>query len=129
MNINDVKELKQKYQQELVKRIANMLNLSVENIAAEWSLERTIVSVKLINDSTITNFIFDWNGTEFIIHTSSYQISMQGELPIGITIGSAAISLNTINAVFDAIIDVLNNSTDEHASDCSCEKCEGKKDA
>lgn len=129
MNINDVKELKQKYQQELVERVAGLLGLSAESVMADWSLERTMVSVKLVNNNTITNFVFDWDGAEFVIHTSSYQLAMQGDLPIGITASSAAISLNTIHAIFDAVVDVLNGSTDEDASDGDCEKCAGEKDA
>ena len=117
MNVNDVKELKRKYETSLITNIAKILSLSTDAITAEWSLERTIVNVQLNKQNIVTNFVFDWDGTEFIMHNSSYQIVTQGKMPIGVVANSAAISLNTIHAIFDTIIDVLNSSTDENVSE------------
>lgn len=130
MNINDVKQLKQYYESQLQTKVASLLGLAAEAIKAEWSLEQTILTVSANQQNNIiTTFVFEYNGVDFIIHTSSYQIIVQDNMPSGIIAGNATIGLNTIHAIFDIVVDVLNGSTDEHSSDCDCEECAGEKDA
>ena len=130
MNINDVKELKQYYESQLQTKVASLLGLAAEAIKVQWSLEQTILTVTINQqNNVITTFVFEYNGVDFIIHTSSYQMIAQDSVPNGIIVGRATISLNTIHAIFDTFIEVLNDSTDEDTSDCDCEECRGESNA
>lgn len=125
MNINDVKQLKTYYETELKNRIAKLLGLNSETITTDWTLERTIISVSASQQNTITNFSFEYNGTDFIIRTTSYQAVAQNNIIVGIIAGSATISLNTIHAIFDTVVEVLNTSINKNDSDCA----EGEQNA
>ena len=119
MNINDVKELKTHYETALVERMAKVLNISADAIRADWSLERTIITVNVVNQSNITTFAFEYNGTELFVHSACRQVMEQNGAVMGIAIGTATITLNTIHAIFDTIIEVLNSAINE--DDCDKE--------
>lgn len=125
MNINDVKQLKTYYETELKNRISKLLGLNSEAITTDWTLERTIISVSVSQQNTITNFSFEYNGTDSIIRTTSYQAVAQNNIIVGIIAGGATISLNTIHAIFDTVVEVLNTSINKNDGDCA----EGEQDA
>lgn len=117
MNINDVKELKATYEEQLKTRISGLIGLPVEAISADWSLEKTILRIDVNQQNTITTFAFEYDGEDFVLHTSSYQMVAQNDALIGIIASVATISLNTIHAIFDTVVDVLNTSINEDKSE------------
>ena len=119
MNINDVKELKKHYEDSLKTRISALIGIPVEAIFVDWSLEKTILKVNANQQDTYTMFVFEYDGTDFVIHTSSYQVVTQNNMPIGVVASTATISLNTIHAIFDTIIEVLNTAINEDKGDCA----------
>lgn len=117
MNINDVKDLKQYYEKTIVTELAKAIGINEDMVTANWTLENTTVNIMLNQENTITSFTFDYDGTEFIIHTSAYSIIANQNVPIGIVNESATISLNTIQLIFDTIVDTLTKSINEDKGD------------
>lgn len=117
MNINDVKQLKETYEEQLKTRISGLIGLPVEAISADWSLEKTVLKIDVNQQNTITTFAFEYDGTDFVLHTSSYQMVAQNDILIGVIASVATISLNTIHAIFDTVVDVLNTSINEDKSE------------
>lgn len=117
MNVNDIKQLKQYYEAQLQSKLASLLNLQPQSIKADWTLEKTVVAITTNQQNTFVDFIFEYNGTEFTIHSAAYQVATRNNMPIGIMVNAATITLNTIQAVFDTIIEVISSSINEDECD------------
>lgn len=117
MNVNDVKQLKQHYETQLQSKLANLLTLQPQSIKVDWTLEKTVVTITTSQQNTFVDFIFEYDSTEFTIHSSSYQVATRNNMPVGIIANTATINLNTIHAIFDTIIEVISSSINEDESD------------
>ena len=122
MNINDVKQLKTRYEQMIKDSIAQMLQIQQQDIAVEWKLEQTTVTLSLYDKNSIVNFVFQYTENDFVITTSSYKPVMQNNMVVGIIASDATINLATIEAVRNAISNVLSHGINE-------DKTEGEPDA
>ena len=123
MNAHDVIELKKAYEEAIVEQIATTLKVPQQQVAANWSLEQTIVDLRLFdNNNNITNFHFQYTDDNFIISTSSYQAVVSGEMVVGIVASTATVNLYTLEAIRTIISKVVNSGVNEDVS-------EGEKDA
>ena len=122
MNAQDVKELKKAYEETIVKQITAALKVQEQQVAANWSLEKTTVDLKLFDNNNITNFHFQYTDDNFIISTSSYQPVLSGEMVVGIIAGTATVNLYTLEVVRTIIKKAINSGVNEDVS-------EGEKDA
>ena len=88
------------------------------------------VERKLMRDSK--NFLIqdeckitvEYDGTNFVIHSSAYQVVTKNNIPIGVVANFATISLNTIHTIFDIVVEVINSAVNEDQSDAA-ESSEG----
>jgi hypothetical protein len=119
MNVNDVKQLKEHYESQLQTKLSALLGLQVESIYADWSLEKTVITIETNNQNILANYVFEYDGTNFIIHSSAYRIVAKNNAPIGIVASTATISLNTIHAIFDIVVEVINSAINEDTCDTS----------
>jgi restriction endonuclease len=124
MNVNDVKQLKQHYETQLQTKLSALLGLQAESIHAEWSLEKTIITIKTNNQNTLVDYIFEYDGTNFVIRSSAYQVVAKNNVLIGVVASVATIDLNTIHAIFDTVVEVINSAINEDNCDAA-EPCEG----
>lgn len=124
MNVNDVKQLKQHYETQLQSKLAQLLSLQPQSINVDWSLEKTVVAVATSQQNTFVDFVFEYDGTEFTIHSSAYQVATRNNMPIGVVVNTATINLNTIHAIFDTIVEVISSSINEDQCDAA-ESSEG----
>jgi hypothetical protein len=122
MNIKDVKQLKTQYEQMIKDSIVQMLQIQQQDITVEWELERTTVMLSLYDKNSIVNFVFQYTENDFVITTSSYKPVMQNNMVVGIIASDATINLATIEAIRNAISDVLSHGINE-------DNCEGEPDA
>lgn len=120
MNVNDVKQLKEHYESQLQTKLSALLGLQVESIYADWSLEKTVITIETNNQNILANYVFEYDGTNFVIHSSAYQVvANNNNAPIGIVASTATISLNTIHAIFDIVVEVINSAINEDTCDTS----------
>lgn len=126
MNINDVKDLKQYYEQTLATALIKLLGLNKEEdtISVNWTLERTNIKITTVSNNTVTIFDFNYDGTDFIISHSSRQVIMNGQVVSGVIAATSSISLNVIHSIFDVVVSVLNSSINEDNSEPDSDKGE-----
>ena len=122
MNINDVKQLKTQYEQMIKDSIAQMLQIEQQDITVEWELEQTTAALSLYSKNSIVNFVFQYTENDFVITASSYKPVMQNNMVVGIIASDATINLATIEAIRNAITNVLSRGINE-------DNCEGEPDA
>lgn len=124
MNVNDVKQLKEYYEAQLQTKLSELLSLTKESVDVNWSLEKTTIAIGMSSNNMVTNYFFEYDGTNFIIHSSAHQIIIKNNIPVGIITSTATIDLNTIHAIFDTVVEVINSAINEDNCDAA-ESSEG----
>ena len=117
MNAQDVKELKKSYEEAIVKQIATALKVQEQQVTANWSLEKTIVDLRLFDNNNITSFHFQYTDDNFVISTTSYQAVLSGEMVVGIIAGTATVNLYTLEVIRAIINKVINTGVNEDTSE------------
>ena len=129
MNVNDVKQLKEYYETQLQTKLSALLGLQPESIYADWSLERTVITIETINQNILANYIFEYDGANFMIRSSAYQVvANNSNRTIGIVASTATINLNTIHAIFDIVVEVINSAINEDQNDQNDDAAEPSED-
>jgi hypothetical protein len=123
MNINDVKTLKADYESQISSKIVELLKIDEQRVSVNWSLEQTVITVNLSNESVISTITFTANDKDVIVNIISYRVMMENNVPVGISANGTAISLSAIQAVQDIIKQVLAKGVNEDATE------EGEQDA
>ena len=126
MNVNDVKQLKQHYENLLIERTAEIFKIDKKQVNANWDLQQTDVMISLSANNKISRYIFTYSDSNFIITAGSHQIITEQNIPVGVIAATSTIDLTSIEAIRDIIVETINKPINEDKSEC--DSTEGEKD-
>ena len=114
MNTNTVLAMKKHYETQIAEQLTKALQLKLENVVVNWSLEQTKVAITIKNNNNTTTYKFTIANNNCTLAMTNFDTITNNNIVVGTVVNEATIDLQTFTILYNMICDILAQDYNEN---------------